>query len=271
MKKLHRDWFDWTLKGKAKPKFLRQRVTFYEVGPDVWRYAPTLGAVTRQYRILYLNSHGASPNDTFEAGILSETKPGSTEPDRCAFDPLFTPTINPANLQSPVEPTTRRPDRLVYYTEPFEEQVSLHGSAKLVAWISLDVRDTDFSVSLSEVLADGSSLPLSLGALSVRARYRDSLQDENLVEPHQVNRYQFDFGFTAIQLAKGSRLRLSIQAPSPIGSERNYNGGGVVADETDKDAQTAHVALYHDAAHPSFLQLPLGKGSERPTHVAAGQ
>jgi hypothetical protein len=39
--------------------------------------------------------------------------------------------------------------------------------------------------------------------------------------------------------------------------EKNYNSGGVVADETAKDARTAHVTLYHDAAHPSALEIPV--------------
>jgi len=39
--------------------------------------------------------------------------------------------------------------------------------------------------------------------------------------------------------------------------EKNYNSGGVVAGETAKDARTAHITVYHDAAHPSRLELPL--------------
>jgi len=31
----------------------------------------------------------------------------------------------------------------------------------------------------------------------------------------------------------------------------------VVADETAKDARTAHVVLYHDAEHPSALEIPI--------------
>jgi len=39
--------------------------------------------------------------------------------------------------------------------------------------------------------------------------------------------------------------------------QKNYNSGGVVSEESGTDAQTAHVTLYHDAAHPSFLELPV--------------
>ena len=58
---------------------------------------------------------------------------------------------------------------------------------------------------------------------------------------------------------KGSRLRLAIACPNSIQIQKNYNSGGVVANETGKDARTANVTLYHDAKHPSTLELPIVK------------
>ena len=56
---------------------------------------------------------------------------------------------------------------------------------------------------------------------------------------------------------KGSRLRLVVTSPNSISWQKNYNSGGVVADETAKDARTCHVQIYHDAQHASAIQLPL--------------
>jgi hypothetical protein len=50
-----------------------------------------------------------------------------------------------------------------------------------------------------------------------------------------------------------------LRCPNSIYCEKNYNRGGVVADETAKDARTAHVTVYHDAVHPSVLELPVVK------------
>ena len=44
-------------------------------------------------------------------------------------------------------------------------------------------------------------------------------------------------------------------------SEKNYNSGGVVAEETGKDARTVTVSLYHDAQHPSSLFVPIAAPS----------
>jgi predicted acyl esterase len=56
---------------------------------------------------------------------------------------------------------------------------------------------------------------------------------------------------------KGSRLRLVISSPNSILWQKNYCSGGVVAEETAKDARTCHVQIYHDATHASAIQLPL--------------
>jgi hypothetical protein len=65
------------------------------------------------------------------------------------------------------------------------------------------------------------------------------------------------FTFFSRQIARGSRLRLVLNCPNSILLEKNYNSGGVVAGETAKDARTAHITVYHDAAHPSWLELAL--------------
>jgi hypothetical protein len=129
---------------------------------------------------------------------------------------------------------------------------------KLSLWIALDVPDTDFQAALYEILPDGGSVLLTADYL--RARYRESLEKEKLVEPGKAERYDFT-GFTwfARRISKGSRLRLVVSSPNSIFLEKNYNSGGVVAAESGKDARTAHVTLLHDAAHPSALEIPIGK------------
>jgi predicted acyl esterase len=63
--------------------------------------------------------------------------------------------------------------------------------------------------------------------------------------------------FVARRLMKGSRLRLVVSCSNSTAWQKNYNSGGVVADETAKDARTAHVQVYHDAIHASTMQIPL--------------
>jgi len=91
-----------------------------------------------------------------------------------------------------------------------------------------------------------------------RLRYRESLREAKLVKPGEIVKYDFDPGlFVARRLMKGSRLRLVVYTPNSIFWQKNYNSGGAVADETAKDARTAHVKVYHDAQHASAIELPL--------------
>jgi predicted acyl esterase len=120
----------------------------------------------------------------------------------------------------------------------------------------MDVPDTDFAVTLYEILPDGGSIALT--SHTQRARYRTSLERETLITPSEINLYTFDrFWYFSRLVRKGSRLRLFIRPANRLEDQRNYNSGGVVADETAADARTAKVKLYHDADYPSQLVLPI--------------
>ena len=76
-----------------------------------------------------------------------------------------------------------------------------------------------------------------------------------------IEPYVFDgFYFFARTLEKGSRLRLVVGCLDSPALQKNYNSGGVVAEETAEDARTATVKLYHDAEHPSVLEIPVRTG-----------
>jgi hypothetical protein len=145
---------------------------------------------------------------------------------------------------------------VVYHSEPFAEATEISGYVTLTAWMAIDVPDTDFAVTLYEILPDGSSVWLTSD--QIRARYRTSVSRPALVTPGSIERYDFK-GFTwfSRRVSKGSRLRLVLNSPNSINVEKNYNSGGVVERESSKDARTAHVVVYHDRDHPSVLDLPI--------------
>jgi putative CocE/NonD family hydrolase len=144
---------------------------------------------------------------------------------------------------------------LVYHSAPFTKDMEITGWVKLYAWISMDVPDTDFGVSLAEILPNGKMIKLTQDLL--RARYCESNRVEKLVTPGKINLYTFDrFTFFSRRISKGSRLRLIISCTNTIYLEKNYNSGGIVAEESGRDARTAHVTLYHDRDHPSYVELP---------------
>jgi putative CocE/NonD family hydrolase len=147
---------------------------------------------------------------------------------------------------------------LVYHTTAFTEATELAGFPKLSLWLSLDRPDTDVAAFLYLVKPDGGSEVVAFDML--RARYRKSVREPALVKPGAIERYDFKgLGFIARRIPKGSRLRLAIGPVNSKYYEKNYNAGGVVAEESGKDARTVTVRLYHDAKHPSALYLPMAK------------
>jgi hypothetical protein len=149
-----------------------------------------------------------------------------------------------------------RGKELIYHTAPMEKDINLSGFFRFSAWIGIDQPDTDFDVSISEILADGTSIPLSSDLM--RARYRESLRKPKLVATKKPLLYDFDsFAFASRLVKKGSRLRLVIGPAQSISLEKNYNAGGLVAEESVKVARPVIVTLFHDAAHASALYMPI--------------
>jgi putative CocE/NonD family hydrolase len=261
MNKLHKEWYDWTMKGGKKPAFLKKRVAYYIMGNEKWKYADSLETIGAIPKKMYLSSTEGA-NDVFHSGIMEDQTPNGARSDTFTYDPLDKRFGNLEREEIIDYLTDQTYDLnlfgngLAYHTEPFTKDTEITGWVKLFAWMELDVPDTDFTVSLSEVLPQGRVIRLTQDL--IRARYRHSLREGKLVTPGEVNLYTFDgFTFFSRRIAKGSRLRLIISCPNTIYMEKNYNSGGVVAEESGKDAQTAHVKLYHDTDHPSYLELPM--------------
>lgn len=261
---LHRQWYDWTMKDGEKPTFLKDRVAYYVLGTgaDEWKYAPSLEAISDDTLGFFLASPGQEARSAVHSGALLPAVPKDDAPDLYIYDPLDTHPgqVEQVRRPDPLLDETAvfrlREDGLVYHSAPFSEAVEVTGFPELDLWLELDVPDTDFQVSLYEVLLDGTSILLSEDQM--RARYRESLREAQLVEPGAVNEYRFrSFQFFSRRISEGSRLRLLVTSPNSIHLEKNYNSGGVVARESGSDARTAHIRLYHDSQHPSQLRLPV--------------
>jgi putative CocE/NonD family hydrolase len=261
MNKIHQEWYDWTMKDGKKPTFLKKRVAYYVMGEEKWKYADSLEAIGATQKKMYLCSNEGA-NDVFHSGTLENDAPKGRLSDTFTYNPLDKRIGDLERVLIPDYFTDQTYDLnlfgngLVYHSAPFAKDSEITGWVKLYTWISMDVPDTDFKVTLAEVLPDGKMIKLTQDLL--RARYRESNRVEKLVVPGEINLYTFDgFTFFSRRISKGSRLRLIISCPNTIYLEKNYNSGGVVSEESGREARTANVTLYHDKDHPSYLELPV--------------
>jgi putative CocE/NonD family hydrolase len=266
MKKLHRDWYAWTMEDGPKPEFLKKKVAYYVMVADKWRYADSLEEVTAREETLYLQST-ANPKDVFLSGALVSTRPaGPAKPDLYLYDPrdLSIPRLETKlttayyNLSDQSLELSPAGSKLIYHSAPFERDTEVSGFFKFTAWIGIDQPDTDFNVSIYDIGIDGSSIYLT--EQNFRARYREGLRVEKLISTKEPLRYVFDQFFHVSRLIQmNHRLRLVVRPNHTIKWEKNYNSGKPVADETMADARTVTVSLFHDADHPSALTVPIGR------------
>lgn len=273
LSKLRLDWYRWTMQNGPKPEFLKKAVAYYVMGAEQWRYAETLEEATAHYETYFLDSAG-NANDVFSSGFLSAA-PGTGHSDAYTYDPREThgPEVEAEALAdggSLVDQSVTMAlhnKQLIYHSEPFEEDAELSGVFRLSVWIAINCPDTDLYASVHEIARDGSSIRLSTDA--IRARYREGLRTPRLICTTAPLRYDFlRFTFASRLIKRGHRLRLIV---APMGrlvettfAEKNYNGGGIVADETIEEARPVTVRLFHDPAYPSALYVPIGRPQEGP-------
>jgi putative CocE/NonD family hydrolase len=247
----------------TKPTFLRKNVAYYVLGAERWRYADTLESATAHRRPLYLKSISGDATQN-RPGALGTAPPGRQDPDGYFYNPR---DISLAEVESTIDPQDCTDQRmlkaangkqLVYHSEPFEEDTEITGFFSLSAWLSIDQADTDFFAGVYDVSPDGHATRLTFDWM--RARYRESAYRPKLITTKAPLLYEFDgFTFVSRQLSRGHRLRLVVAPLHSIFTQKNYNSGGTVANESVEDARTVNVKLYHDDNYPSVLHVPCGQ------------
>ena len=258
----HLRWFDCTLKG-ADNGVLDHPVTVFTLDGG-WRHFdewPPPESVSQDW---FVHSAGRA-NSKYGDGTLSRVAPGAEPPDIFVYDPgvpipslgghsCCFDTITP---MGPADQHRAEVSRmiLVYTSEPLDAHVELLGDVSVTLHAATTATDTDFTARLCVVDRTGRSTNLQEGIL--RARYRHSLSDPELLEPGEVYELRIDLGPVGAHVPAGSRLRLTISSSDFPQWDRNLNTGGTPLAESALVAAPATQTVLHDAAHPTRITLPV--------------
>lgn len=260
MEKLHADWYDWVLGRGSKPALLKDRVAYFMMGADEWRYAHSLEAASSGKDLtLFLSAQQGTPEDVFHSGSLREGPSGSQPPAILVSDPHELPELEVANYAAKEDLTSQFRDfqkrAIVFHSEPFAQDVEAAGWMRLKLAVQADAPDFDLWAQVLMLLPDGSTV--RLGEDIRRARFRDGPFKAELLRADQIVDIPFEFYWMARRIPAGARLRLTV-APlnSPI-YQKNYNTGARIGYEKWEDARVATIKIFHDAEHASRLVLPL--------------
>ncbi|MBL9129562.1 MAG: CocE/NonD family hydrolase [Verrucomicrobiaceae bacterium] len=162
------------------------------------------------------------------------------------------------NWQQPL-PLSARNDVLVFQTPPLEHDIEVTGELEVKLWISSDCVDTDFTAKLLDVHPASKDWPggfdLNITDGICRARFRDSLKEEKLMEPGKVYPLTIRLYPTSNVFKKGHRIRVDISSSNFPRFDVNPNTGEPL--QQHRRMKTALNTIHHDAEHPSHIVLPV--------------
>ena len=253
-------WYDYLFKGKQN-EFTRKPVRIFVMGTNQWRDEdewPLKRA--KETRYFLHSSKGA--NSLNGDGVLSTDAPNANDgADHYVYDPanpvptiggpLCCDSIHLAPGPKDQRSAESRDDVLVYSTEPFTQDVEVTGHVLLDLYAKSSAVDTDFTGKLVDVWPNGFAQNLTEGIL--RARYRDSQEAPELLNPGQVYKLEVDMCSTSNVFRQGHRLRLEVSSSNFPRFDRNLNTGRPAAAETHFVSATN--TILHDAEHQSVLKV----------------
>jgi uncharacterized protein len=156
-------------------------------------------------------------------------------------------------------PLSSRNDIVVFQTAPLTADLEVTGEIEVKLWASSDARDTDFTAKLVDVYPASQDWPggfdLNIGDGIVRARFREGLKAEKLMEPGEIYPFTIKLYPTSNVFKKGHRLRVDISSSNFPRFDINPNTGEPLND--NRRMQCAVNTIHHDREHPSCIVLPV--------------
>lgn len=161
------------------------------------------------------------------------------------------------NWPKPI-PLSSRSDVCVFQTAPLAEDIEVTGEIEVKLWASSSAVDTDFTAKLIDVYPASADWPhgfdLNLTDGIVRARFRDSLQEEKLMEPGKVYPFTVKLYPTSNVFKKGHRIRVDISSSNFPRFDVNPNTGEPL--QQHRRTVIATNTIYLGTEHPSHIVLP---------------
>jgi putative CocE/NonD family hydrolase len=232
------------------------------MGENRWHTEHEWPLKRTQLTAFYLHSHGHANTQTGD-GTLNRQSPGDEPSDNFTYDPNDPSTDDPAVMGASSVLDERkmesRKDVLVFTSAPLNEPVELTGPIRVKLWAASSAPDTDWAAKLIDVHPGGEAQRLQDGI--IRARYRESFDQPSLLVPMKIYEYTIDLLATSNVFEKGHRIQVTITSSNFPDFDRNLNTGK--SNENSTESQPAHQVIYHDAAHPSHVLLPVIPRSEK--------
>ena len=156
-------------------------------------------------------------------------------------------------------PLSSRPDVVVFQTPPLTEDIEVTGPLKVKLYFSSTAVDTDFTAKLIDVHPPNIDYPngyeMNLADGIVRARYRNTREHPEFLEPGELYECTIEPYPTANLFKAGHRIRVDISSSNFPRFDVNPNSGEPIG--KSRRFMIADNTIYVDSKRPSHITLPI--------------
>lgn len=266
-------FFKHHLKGGEKPAL--PEALIFETGTNRWRqFDAWPPRNVRQARLYFQPKEG-----------LSFSAPGGSAPS--LFDEFISDPHRPVPYTAEITPgwsknymtedqrfASRRPDVLVFQTEPLDRDITLAGPLEADLWVSTTGTDADWVVKLIDVnpgklpgwsKADDAAGKKNRGSQQTlvrgepfRGRFRDSYSEPKPFKPGEPTRVRFAINDVFHTFKRGHRIMIQVQSSwFPFIDRNPQTFVPNIFEAQESDFVKATHRVYRSAAHPSFVKVHL--------------
>jgi len=243
-------FFDWKLKGAARPELLKDRVNYEVTGGDVWKHAATLEAMSERSLRLHFSSTRSG-----KAHSLSTKAPARDSFVTLQVDLADRRDVDRKAVGGGVE--SEEVDTwngLEFISDPLTKATEMSGLFSGHLDFVANKKDFDFEIDLYELTPSGRYVQLA--PFWTRASYNGHPSERRLLTPGARVRLDFkSIRLMSRQLQAGSRVVLVLSVIKAPDRQINYGTGKDVSDETIRDAGAPLEIKWYGE---SYVDLPVG-------------
>ena len=256
-------WFDYWLKDIDNGVMDEDPIKYFTIGTEEWKTAKTWPNPEIQEEKWFFNNEESNSAKSLNDGGLSKKESAEEAKHQYEYDPLNPIiTIGGRNLfedlgMGPLDQRPAEEHSLTYTSEPLKEELEIEGTVTATLYVSSNVKDTDFTMKLTDVAADGSSFLINEGG--IRMRFREGLDKEVFMEPGKIYQVEVDLHEISHVFLPGHRIRVSVASSNFPRYDRNTNTGNPLGEDAEEDFVIAENAVHFGPNKQSHITLPVIK------------
>ncbi len=266
--KIEFPFFEHHLKGK-KEGFEHPKAWVFETGTNLWRKYDSWPPQKTRARSFYFAAEGKLSPDAPSQSNPDASDEYPSDPARpVPYQETTTTRMTQQYMTADQRFASRRPDVLVYETEPLDDDVTVVGPIGVDLTVSTTGTDSDWVVKLIDVYPNDSPDPkqnptgVRMGGYQqlvrgdvFRGKFRNSFEKPEPFEPGKPAQIKFNMQDVCHTFRNGHRIMVQVQSSWFPLIDRNPQKFVDIYSAQAGDYQKAIQHVYRSHEHPSHVTL----------------